>query len=270
MRQRLLNTGRAASPWIQILSITLVVLAGCSKHDRSQTAMDTAATSSAALAPAPAAAAPAGAPDITPIRGTLASVSDSALTVSTAAGDVRVMVQGPLRVFARVPAKLSSVTPSSFVGVTSVAQPDGSERATEIHIFPEELRGTGEGSYPMTQGGGKDSTRKSNTMTNGTVSGAQKPGTTPQMTNGTIEGWQHVDVGVPRGIEDDHDSSQRERDCPRAREHQADVRHEGGRARSQAARRNDEGVEPGDRRLGDSLEIRRDASSLIEVRQSVT
>jgi hypothetical protein len=42
----------------------------------------------------------------------------------------------------------------SFVGVTSVPQPDGAQRATEIHIFPEELRGTGEGSYLMNQQGG--------------------------------------------------------------------------------------------------------------------
>lgn len=82
----------------------------------------------------------------------------------------------PLDVYSSVPASLSDVKESSFVGVTSVAQPDGSQRATEIHIFPDKLRGTGEGSYLMKQGaagGGK------NTMTNGTVSSSR-------MTNGTI------------------------------------------------------------------------------------
>jgi hypothetical protein len=113
-------------------------------------------------------------------------VSDSAITVATASGDVRVTVEPPLHVFARVPAKLSSVTANSFVGVTSVAQLDGSQRATEIHIFPEELRGTGEGSNLMTQPAGNDSSRAKRTMTNGTVSSAPNAGTAPRMTNGTI------------------------------------------------------------------------------------
>jgi hypothetical protein len=60
--------------------------------------------------------------------------------------------------------------------VTSVAQPDGSQRATEIHIFPEELRGLGEGSRPMGQPSGGGSQR---TMTNGTVGGSR-------MTNGAV------------------------------------------------------------------------------------
>jgi len=34
------------------------------------------------------------------------------------------------------------------VGVTSMPQPDGSLRALEVHIFPEAMRGTGEGHYP--------------------------------------------------------------------------------------------------------------------------
>ncbi|MFN2638088.1 MAG: hypothetical protein ABR585_13780, partial [Gemmatimonadaceae bacterium] len=79
-----------------------------------------------------------------------------------------------------------------FVGVTSVAQADGSQRATEIHIFPEQLRGMGEGSRPMGRpnqgaaGGGGG-----NTMTNGTVSGSQMTnGTASTMTNGTISGQQ--------------------------------------------------------------------------------
>jgi hypothetical protein len=78
----------------------------------------------------------------------------------------------------------------SFVGVTSVPQPDGAQRATEIHVFPEELRGTGEGSYLMHQQGGGGDSRMSNgtvpesRMTNGAASrltngaaGAQSGGT---------------------------------------------------------------------------------------------
>ncbi len=49
------------------------------------------------------------------------------------------------------------------MGVTSVKQADGTELATEIHIFPEELRGLGEGSYMMNLTAGGDNNR----MTNG-------------------------------------------------------------------------------------------------------
>jgi hypothetical protein len=74
---------------------------------------------------------------------------------------------------------MEDITPNTFVGVTTVKQPDGSNRATEIHIFPAELRGLGEGSRPMapaTSGGGAPST-----MTNGA---ARAPETKSTMTNG--------------------------------------------------------------------------------------
>jgi hypothetical protein len=80
-----------------------------------------------------------------------------------------------LQVYDRTPSDLSHVKDSSFIGVTTVKQADGSERATEIHIFPNELRGMGEGSRimsPSTGGGG-------NRMTNGSVSSSR-------MTNGSV------------------------------------------------------------------------------------
>lgn len=159
---------------------------GCSKADKSASSAtpDSASTTSAS------AASPSSGPtDITPVRGTVASVTDSMLTVTTASGEVRVSIATPLDLYASVPATLSQVKESSFVGVTSVAQPDGSQRATEIHIFPEKLRGTGEGSYPMTQQG-TSAGGSHNTMTNGTVSGSRMTNGTaaaPRMTNGTID-----------------------------------------------------------------------------------
>lgn len=185
MQHTALTTPKGALTSIATLCVTLLTLAGCSKRDGSPPAQDSAASTSASAKPSASDSTPASPSDITPVRGKLAVMSDSALTISTATGDVHVIVAGPLHVFARVPAKLSSVKPSSFVGVTSVAQPDGSQRATEIHLFPEELRGTGEGSYLMTPQPGSDSSHRS-TMTNGTVSANPKAGDAPRMTNGTI------------------------------------------------------------------------------------
>jgi hypothetical protein len=170
---------------IATLAAILMAADGCAKHDASPpaTSGDSAAASNASTASS--AASPATVSGITPVRGTLVSVSDTALTVSTATGDITVAVQPPLQVYSSGPAKLASVTPHSFVGVTSVAQPDGSQLATEIHLFPEALRGTGEGSYLMTQQPGGANGKRS-TMTNGTVQASPAAKGPPRMTNGTI------------------------------------------------------------------------------------
>jgi hypothetical protein len=179
---------RTTPAFLATLAAILLSGAACAKRDASAPAATRDSAASTAASPITAApdssASPASLSGITPIRGTLVSVSDTALTVSTAIGDVSVAVLPPLHVYSRVPANLSSVTAHTFVGVTSVAQPDGKQRATEIHIFPEALRGTGEGSSLMTQqagGGGRRST-----MTNGTVEASPKAGGPPRMTNGTI------------------------------------------------------------------------------------
>lgn len=149
-----------------------------------------ATDSAATLAPAPAdssatARPVAATPALTPVRGTIASISDTALTITTATGPQTVRIVPPLRVYARTPSDLAHVTPNAFVGITSSAQPDGSERATEIHVFPEELRGTGEGSRMMevpAGSGGRGTAIKGaapSRMTNGNVSDSR-------MTNGTV------------------------------------------------------------------------------------
>jgi hypothetical protein len=122
---------------------------------------------------------------ITPVRGKLVNVSDSVLTLASANGEVRVALVRPVHVYTSQPAQLSRVAEGSFVGVTSVPQPDGAQRATEIHIFPEELRGTGEGSYLMQQGGEGNRAR----MSNGTVGESRMTnGAASRMTNGAAGG----------------------------------------------------------------------------------
>ncbi|MGH7602433.1 MAG: hypothetical protein ACRENK_00390 [Gemmatimonadaceae bacterium] len=110
------------------------------------------------------------------VRGTVASVSDTDVVVAASTGNVTVKKNQPFKVFARQTGKLTDVKDNVFIGVTTVKQSDGTEQATEIHIFPEELRGLGEGSRMMNQsassGGG------GSRMTNGAVSASR-------MTNGT-------------------------------------------------------------------------------------
>jgi hypothetical protein len=116
---------------------------------------------------------PAG---VTSVRGVVASISDNTLTVKSKASLVQIHTGSPLQVYRDIPSDLAHVNSASFVGVTSIKRPDGSESAKEIHIFPEELRGTGEGSYLLDQDQPKP--EGNSRMTNGTVSQSR-------MTNGT-------------------------------------------------------------------------------------
>jgi hypothetical protein len=56
---------------------------------------------------------------------------------------VKLVENTPVRAVAG--ASLSDIKPGFFVGITAKPQPDGTQKALEIHIFPEAMRGTGEG-----------------------------------------------------------------------------------------------------------------------------
>lgn len=116
---------------------------------------------------------------VTLVRGVVQSISRDMLTVESQTGPVKIHIGSPLQLYRDMPSDLAHVNSTSFVGVTSVKQPDGSEQATEIHIFPEELRGTGEGSYLLDQSQTKAS--GNSRMTNGMVSKSR-------MTNGAVSG----------------------------------------------------------------------------------
>jgi hypothetical protein len=146
---------------------TLAALAACSKSPKPITDTTT---------PQPAAASSGAAvPDtLATVRGTVASITASQLVVtSDSGGSVTIKLAQPLSVFSRKPSSLADVKNNTFVGVTTVKQPDGAEQATEIHIFPEELRGLGEGSRMMAGG---------SQMTNGNVAPAQPS----RMSNGSV------------------------------------------------------------------------------------
>ena len=97
-----------------------------------------------------------------PVNGTIEALSGRMLTINTTEhGEVAVQLPGQVRIVEQRPASLAEVKPGEFIGTTAVQGADGKLRATEIHIFPESMRGVGEGHYPM----GAPAT----TMTNGNV-----------------------------------------------------------------------------------------------------
>ena len=97
------------------------------------------------------------------VRGTIDSVNGSTLDVTARDGSkVTVKLADNATVTGVAKASLSDVKPNSFVGITAMPQPDGTEKAVEIHIFPEAMRGTGEGHRPW-------DLMPNSTMTNATV-----------------------------------------------------------------------------------------------------
>jgi hypothetical protein len=100
----------------------------------------------------------------TKIRGTVDALDGQTLHVTTRTGDkVTVGLAPNFRVTGLIVAPLADIKPGSFIGTTAVPRPDGTLKALEVHVFPENMRGLGEGHYPWDVGG------PSSTMTNGTI-----------------------------------------------------------------------------------------------------
>jgi hypothetical protein len=103
---------------------------------RSIAALVIAATSAAVLAQTPP----------TRIRGTLEQVDGNLLTIKTRAGEtMKVKIPDNVVVVGIAKASMADITNGKFIGTTTVGQKDGALVAEEVHIFPESMRGTGEG-----------------------------------------------------------------------------------------------------------------------------
>lgn len=134
------------------------------------------------------------APAVTRVRGVLQDMSANALTIQTYDGkSVRVPIDTKTNFAWVVGSSLSTLKDGDFVG-TATTGPDDALRAVELVIFPEAMRGTGEGHYPWDVPGAIASkggdVNGSSAMTNGTVDAqsAMTNGTVEQsaMTNGTV------------------------------------------------------------------------------------
>jgi hypothetical protein len=103
-------------------------------------------------------------PQTVRVRGTVEAVDGSTITVKSRDGQTSYKVKLTDNVAVRgiVKAALSDIKANSFIGVTGMPQADGSQKAVEIHIFPEAMRGTGEGFRPW-------DLMPNSTMTNATV-----------------------------------------------------------------------------------------------------
>ncbi len=93
--------------------------------------------------------APASAQQPARVRGTIEKIDGSTLTIKSREGaTVNVVLKDGAAVRGVAKAQLADIKQNSFVGITAMPQPDGTQKAIEVHIFPEALRGAGEGHRP--------------------------------------------------------------------------------------------------------------------------
>jgi hypothetical protein len=110
-----------------------------------------------------ATAALAQAPATVRLRGTIEKVDGNTVTAKSDKGDeLKINLADKMTVVGVVKASLADIKDGSFIGSGAIPQPDGSQKAIEVHIFPEAMRGTGEGFRPWDGA-------PSSTMTNGTA-----------------------------------------------------------------------------------------------------
>jgi len=97
------------------------------------------------------------------IRGTIEAVDGATLSIKSRDGaDVKVRMTDNAAVFGVVKTELSEIKSGSYIGVTAMPEPDGTQKAIAVHIFPENQRGAAEGFRPW-------DLRAGSTMTNATV-----------------------------------------------------------------------------------------------------
>ena len=83
------------------------------------------------------------------IRGKIVSLTGPELVMAGGGGNVKVTVGEKTIIRGEVPIPFSDITPGMYLGTTATQQSDGIFLASEVHVFSEDQRGTGEGHRPL-------------------------------------------------------------------------------------------------------------------------
>ena len=97
------------------------------------------------------------------VAGTIDKVDGKTLYIKSASGPVTLTLADNAVIVARVKASAADIKAGDYVASGGVPQPDGTQKAVELRIFPESMRGNGEGHRPGWPGA------PNGTMTNGAV-----------------------------------------------------------------------------------------------------
>ena len=97
------------------------------------------------------------------VRGTIESIDGPMLTIKSREGaDLKVRLTDNVVVIGVAKTELSEIKQGSYIGVAAMPEPDGTQKALAVHIYPEAQRGAAEGFRPW-------DLRPNSTMTNATV-----------------------------------------------------------------------------------------------------
>jgi hypothetical protein len=106
----------------------------------------------------------------TRVRGTIERADGQTLTLKSGDGaEMKLTLTSNAQIVAVVKASMADIKENTFLGSAAMPQPDGTQKALEVHIFPEAMRGTGEGHRPYAP-------VKGSTMTNGAAAAATVTG----------------------------------------------------------------------------------------------
>jgi hypothetical protein len=98
------------------------------------------------------------------LNGKATSLKGQDLVLETNSGPAAIKLADKTIIRGEVSIKFSDITPGMYVGATAAKQPDGTFRASRLHVFSEDQRGTGEGHRPLSSAPGSGLT-----MTNASV-----------------------------------------------------------------------------------------------------
>jgi hypothetical protein len=132
-------------------------------------------------------------PQIARVRATIESVSadGASLAIRARAGEAGTVRLTPKTLLVLVvPAALADVRPGAFIGVAALPGDNGELKAMEVHIFPEAMRGTGEGFRPFDLAPGSS-------MTNGNIQARVDAASGPKLTV-TYKGGEQTIVVDPK------------------------------------------------------------------------
>jgi len=128
------------------------------------------------------------------IRGTITGITGDTLDATARDGSaVKITLASDVVVNGLVKSSLADVKPGSFIGVTGMPQADGSQKAVEVHIFPEKARGTGEGFRAW-------DLRPNSTMTNATVAQEVEGNDGKSLTLKYKDGEKKIDIATDTPI----------------------------------------------------------------------
>ena len=128
-------------------------------------------------------------PQTVRLRGTIEKLDGRAVLAKSTNDEALVLkLADKVVVVAVVKASITDIKPGLFIGSGAIPQPDGSQKALEVHIFAEPMRGTGEGHRPWD--GAPNST-----MTNGTVGASVSGVDGPMVTVQYKDGEKKIIVG---------------------------------------------------------------------------